>query len=163
MPDAIVLLKTDHKAVDKLFKQFEKLGDDATVTKRKLVDQILDELAVHAAIEEQYFYPAIRQSVTDVKDEVLEGYEEHHLLEVAMGELRGLDATAESFDAKVKVLSEMVRHHVEEEEQEMFPKVREALGRKELSAIGDILEQAKAVDPYPAGDIPATPRTSDRS
>ena len=176
MPDAIVLLKTDHKTVDKLFKQFEKLGDGATKTKRQLVDKILDELALHAAIEEQHFYPVIRQKVEDVKDEVLEGFEEHHLLEVSMAELRTLDVEAENFDAKVKVLSELVRHHVEEEEQEMFPKVREAMGRKELVALGDTLEQARAagvpqpeaapemaVDPYPAGDIRPTTKTSSRS
>ena len=132
MPDAIVLLKNDHKTVEKLFKQFEKLGDGAKKTKRKLVDQILDELALHATIEEKHFYPEIRRKVDDVDDIVLEGYEEHHVFELTMAELRELDVEAENFDAKVTVLIEMVRHHVEEEEQEMFPKVREAMGRTEL-------------------------------
>jgi hemerythrin superfamily protein len=151
MPDAIVLLKNDHKAVEKLFKQFEKLGPGGSrATKRKLVDQILDELAVHARIEEQHFYPRIRQQVEDVEDIVLEGYEEHHVLEMTMAELRALDPAAENFDAKVKVLIEMVRHHVEEEEQDMFPKVRAAMGRKELTEIGATLESEKLADPYPA-------------
>jgi hemerythrin superfamily protein len=143
MPDAIVLLKNDHKAVEKLFKQYEKLGDGAKKTKRKLVDQILAELALHATIEEEHFYPEIRRKVDDADDIVLEGYEEHHVLEMIMAELRTLDVEAENFDAKVTVLIEQVRHHVEEEEQEMFPKVREALGRTELRDIGDALEQAK--------------------
>ena len=144
MPDAIVLLKNDHKTVERLFKQYEKTGDGAKKTKRKLVDQILDELALHATIEEKHFYPEIRRKVEDIDDIVLEGYEEHHVLEMTMAELRVLDVEAENFDAKVTVLIEMVRHHVEEEEQEMFPKVREAMGRTELKDLGDVLEQAKA-------------------
>jgi len=159
MADAIVFLKEDHKVVERLFKKLEALGDGATKSKRNLVDEILDELAVHAAIEERVFYTAIREVA---KDEVLEGYEEHHVFEQTMAELRDLDVEAENFDAKVGVLMEMVRHHVEEEEQDMFPKVREAMGRNELKAIGERLEQAKALDPYPSGDTPATPRTSDR-
>jgi hemerythrin superfamily protein len=143
MPDAIVLLKNDHKTVERLFKQYEKLGDGAKKTKRKLVDQILDELALHATIEEKHFYPEIRRKVDDVDDIVLEGYEEHHVLEMTMAELRVLDAEAENFDAKVTVLIEMVRHHVDEEEQDMFPKVREAMGRTELKELGETLEQAK--------------------
>jgi hemerythrin superfamily protein len=144
MPDAIVLLKNDHKTVERLFKQYEKLGDGAKRTKRKVVDQILDELALHATIEEKHFYPEIRRRVEDIDDVVLEGYEEHHVLEMTMAELRVLDPEAENFDAKVTVLIEMVRHHVEEEEQEMFPKVREAMGRTELRDLGETLEQAKA-------------------
>ena len=163
MADAIVLLKEDHQTVERLFKDYEKLGDGATKTKRKLVDTMLEELWVHATIEEQVFYPAIR-ACADVDDEVLEGYEEHHVFEGTMAELRDLDVEAESFDAKVKVLTELVRHHVEEEEQEMFPKVRDAMGRKQLQQLGEELERARAerraTDPYPRGDIPATERTS---
>ncbi len=157
MPDAIVLLKTDHKTVEKLFKQFEKLGDGAKKTKRKLVDQILDELAVHATIEEEHFYPEIRRQVEDIDDTVLEGYEEHHIFELTMLELRELDVEAENFDAKVTVLIEMVRHHVEEEEQEMFPKVRESMGRAELRELGDALEQAKATTTLAAAKQATTP------
>lgn len=159
MPDAIVFLKDDHKTVEQLFKKYEGLGDGATKSKRKLVDQILDELAVHAAIEEKVFYPAIRDAA---EDEVLEGYEEHHVFEQTMAELRDLDAEAENFDAKVGVLFEMVRHHVEEEEQDMFPKVREAMGRSELTALGEQMVQAKAGEPYPSGDIQGAKRTSSR-
>jgi hemerythrin superfamily protein len=158
VPDAIVLLKNDHKDLEKLFKQFEKLGDGAKATKRKLVDQIIEELSIHAAIEEQHFYPTIREKAPDVADVVLEGLEEHHIVKWTLSELEDMDPEAERFDAKVTVLIESVRHHVEEEESDMFPKVREALGRKELQALGELMEKSKAVSPKrPHPKAPDTP------
>ncbi|MCU1623199.1 MAG: hypothetical protein JWL79_2044 [Frankiales bacterium] len=152
MTDAIVLLKNDHKEVERLFKQFEKLGDGAHISKRKLVDQIIEALSVHAAIEEMHFYPAVRAAVPDADAEVLEGLEEHHVVKWTLSELQDLDPQHERFDAKVTVLMESVRHHVEEEEADMFPKVREAMGRKPLQELGEAMELAKAIaplDPYP--------------
>ena len=152
MTDAIVLLKNDHKEVERLFKQFEKLGDSALATKRKVVDQIIEALSVHAAIEEMHFYPTVRKEVPDITDDVLEGLEEHHIVKWTLSELKDLDPEDERFDAKVTVLIESVRHHVEEEEGDMFPQVREAMGRKPLQELGEVLEKAKAtapVDPYP--------------
>jgi hemerythrin superfamily protein len=158
LPDAIVLLKTEHKDVEKLFKQFEKLGDGAVKTKRDVVDQIIAALSNHAAIEEQHFYPTIREKAPDVADDVLEGLEEHHIVKWTLSELEDLPPDAERFDAKVRVLMESVRHHVEEEEGEMFPKVREALGRKELRELGDLMEKSKAVSPKrPHPKAPDTP------
>ena len=158
MPDAIVLLKNDHKTVEKLFKQYEKLGDSAYKTKRKIVDEIIKELSTHAAIEEQHFYPAVRKAAEDIEDVVLEGLEEHHIVKWTLSELEDLPADHERFDAKVSVLIESVRHHVEEEEEEMFPKVREAIGRKELKTIGDTMEKAKAISPKrPHPKAPDTP------
>jgi hemerythrin superfamily protein len=158
LPDAIVLLKNDHKTVEKLFKQFEKLGDNAHKTKRQVVDQIITELSTHAAIEEQYFYPAIRAAVPDAEVTVLEGLEEHHIVKWTLSELEGMAPTEERFDAKVTVLIESVRHHVEEEEGEMFPKVREALGRKELRDIGELMEKSKGIAPKrPHPKAPDTP------
>jgi hemerythrin superfamily protein len=158
--DAITLLREDHRTVEKLFKEFEKLvkagGGDAR--KRSVVDQIITELSIHAAIEEQVFYPAIRRGVPDVDDTVLEGLEEHHIVKWTLSELEGLAPSEERFDAKVKVLMESVRHHVEEEQDEMFPKVREALGRKQLAEIGDALEAAKKAAPtHPHPKAPDTP------
>ncbi len=145
--DAITLLKTDHKAVEKLFKQFEKAGERALKAKEDTVAGIIKELSVHAAIEEQVFYPSVRAEVPDVADEVLEGLEEHHIVKWVLSELDGMKPTDERFDPKVTVLIEMVRHHVEEEEGEMFPQVRAALGRKRLGEIGDLMEQAKKTAP----------------
>jgi hemerythrin superfamily protein len=145
--DAITLLKQDHKTVNGLFRKFEKLGDKAYVSKREVVDQIIEELSVHAVIEEQVFYPAVKELSEDLKDHVLESLEEHHVVKWLLDELVGMDPQAERFDAKVTVLIESVRHHVEEEETEFFPEVRETLGRKVLGEIGELLEKAKETAP----------------
>ena len=78
--DAIVLLKNDHKTVEKLFKEFEKAGEDAYREKRRIADSIIEELTVHAYIEEEIFYPAAREAVPETKDHVLESVEEHHVV-----------------------------------------------------------------------------------
>ncbi|MDP8936972.1 MAG: hemerythrin domain-containing protein [Actinomycetota bacterium] len=156
--DAITLLKNDHKTVEKLFKQFEKAGEDAVKTKREVVDSIISELSVHAAVEEQVFYPAVREALPDLEDTVLEGLEEHHVAKWTLWELADLSPEHERFDAKVTVLIESVRHHVEEEETEMFPEVRKALGRKALGQIGDAMEEAKKTAPTtPQPRTPDTP------
>lgn len=145
--DAITLLRNDHKTVKALFTKFEKAGDNAKKTKRDLVDKMIEELAVHAAIEEQVFYPAVREAVPDAEDTVLEGLEEHHIVKWTLSELEGMGPDDERFDAKVMVLIESVRHHIEEEEDEMFPEVREALGRKRLAELGEQMEKAKTIAP----------------
>lgn len=156
--DAITLLKNDHKTVKALFTKFEKAGENATVTKRKLVDQMIEELAVHATIEEQLFYPAVREAVPEAEDVVLEGMEEHHIVKWTLSELEDMPADHERFEAKVTVLIESVRHHIEEEESDMFPKVREAVGRKALGELGDAMEQAKTAAPTrPRPTAPDTP------
>jgi len=141
--DAIVLLKNDHKTVEQLFKQFENAGDNATKTKQKLVQSIIEELTTHAYIEEEIFYPAARESVPETEHHVLESVEEHHVVVWMLSELVSLDPEDERFDAKVSVLIENVRHHVEEEEDEWFPQVRKALGRNRLTELGEQMEKAK--------------------
>ena len=141
--DAIVLLKEDHKTVEKLFKQFEKAKEAAPAEKKALVDQILTELTTHAYIEETIFYPVAREAVPETEDHVLESVEEHHVVAWLLSELQNLDPSDETYDAKVTVLMENVRHHVEEEEQEWFPQVRKALGRKRLQELAEELEAAK--------------------
>jgi hemerythrin superfamily protein len=145
--DAITLLKDDHKTVERLFKQFEKAGDGAFVQKRQIVDRIIEELSVHASIEEQYFYPVTRATVPETEDIMLESLEEHHIVKWVLSELTDLDPSNERFDAKVTVLIENVRHHVEEEETEYFPKVRKELGRAALNEIGDSMAEAKKTAP----------------
>jgi hemerythrin superfamily protein len=145
--DAIVLLKDDHKTVEKLFKKFEKAADRAYKTKRKLVDQMITELTTHTYIEEQVFYPAARESVPETTDHILESIEEHHVVVWMLSELSGMDPTDERFDAKVTVLIENVRHHVEEEEEEWFPQVRKSMGRKALKELGERLATAKTEAP----------------
>jgi hemerythrin-like domain-containing protein len=152
--DAITLLKDQHRDVEKLFKQYESAGDRAFTRKRDLVDRMIESLSKHAAIEEQLFYPVTKDTVPAVADEVLESIEEHHVVKWILSELEKLDVHDERFDAKVTVLIESVRHHVDEEESDYFPKVREALGRKALGELGDAMEQAESnapTHPHPRG------------
>ncbi len=156
--DAITLLRNDHKTVEQLFKRFEKAGDRAYVEKREIVDRIIEELSVHAAIEEQVFYPVARATVSDTEDIALESLEEHHIVKWLLSELDGMDPKHERFDAKVTVLMENVRHHVEEEQDEFFPKVRNELGRTALADLGQAMADAKKsapTHPHPrASDVP---------
>jgi hemerythrin superfamily protein len=156
--DAITLLKDDHKTVEQLFKRFEKAGDRAHVEKRAIVDRIIEELSIHAAVEEQLFYPVVRATVPETEDVALESLEEHHIVKWVLSELEDMSPEDERFDAKVTVLMENVRHHVEEEETEFFPMVRDELGRNALSDLGDAMEAAKAIAPTrPHPTAPDTP------
>jgi hemerythrin-like domain-containing protein len=145
--DALTLLRNDHKTVEQLFKRFEKAGDRAYVEKRQIVDRIIEELSVHAAIEEQVFYPVARATVADTEDIALESLEEHHIVKWLLSELVDLDPASERFDAKVTVLIENVRHHVDEEQTDFFPKVRDGLSRSALADLGEALAAAKKSAP----------------
>ncbi|MEU3186259.1 hemerythrin domain-containing protein [Streptomyces sp. NPDC006923] len=153
--DAIVLLKDDHKTVEKLFKEFEKAGENAHKTKKRIADKVIEELTVHTWIEEEVFYPAARKAVPETADHVLESVEEHHVVLWMLSELAGLDPADERFDAKMTVLMENVRHHVEEEEQEWFPEVRAALGRNRLVELGEELAAAKPTAPRDPLKVPS--------
>lgn len=146
--DGIVLLKEDHKKVKGLFRDFEKAKKSGSGgDKRKLVDQICTELVTHSFVEETVFYPAVRGEVDGVASEVLESVEEHHVVAWLLSEIEGLDPADETFDAKVTVLIENVTHHVDEEESDLFPEVRKALGRKRLAELGEQMAEAKAKAP----------------
>jgi len=156
--DAVTLLRNDHKTVEALFKKFEKAGPNAHKTKQDLVEKIIEELSIHAAIEEQVLYPAAREAVPDATDEVLESLEEHHIVKWVLSELDGMDPTEERYTAKVTVLIENVRHHVEEEEGELFPQLRKSMKRKELEELAQALEKAKKAAPtHPHPRAPDTP------
>ena len=153
--DAIALLTRDHQEVDRLFKQFEKLTDRAQKSKQKLVMKMIRELAIHAAIEEMLFYPAVRTAALKAStragekaaDDVLEALEEHHIVKWTLSELEKMSPEDERYDAKVTVLMEMVRHHVEEEQDELFPRARKLLGAKLLEELGTRMEKAKKIAP----------------
>ena len=152
------MLKDDHKSVEALFKRFEKAGERAFVQKREIVDRIIEQLSVHAAVEEQVFYPVSRATVPAVEETALESLEEHHIVKWVLSELDGMDPEDERFDAKVTVLMENVRHHVEEEEGDYFPKVRDELGRNALADMGEVMAQARKVAPtHPMPAAPDTP------
>ncbi|MFI8106129.1 hemerythrin domain-containing protein [Streptomyces sp. NPDC086023] len=153
--DGIVMLREDHKTVEKLFKRFEKTGDEDVDERREIVDEVIGELTVHAWIEERIFYPAAREAAPDTTDHVLESVEEHHAVVWMLSELKDMDAADERFKAKMTVLMENVRHHVEEEEDDWFPEVRKAMGRNRLVELGERMEEARADAPRDPLEIPS--------
>jgi hemerythrin-like domain-containing protein len=145
--NAITLLKTDHGNVEALFKQFEALGHGGDpAEKRRVVDHLIEQLSVHASIEEQLLYPALRAAVDD-DFPILEALEEHHVAKAALAEIEKLAPTHERFDAKVTVMIESVRHHVEEEERDLFEMMRVHLTATELDDLGAAMEEAKKTAP----------------
>ena len=157
--NAISLLKQDHGNVENLFHRFETLGPDDGREMADVRDKIVEQLSAHAAIEEQVFYPAVAEKLGgQVGEAVLESLEEHHIVKWTLSELEKLQPTSERFHAKMTVLVESVRHHVKEEEDELFPKVREAFTVEELNELGEQLEKAKANAPTrPHPRSPDTP------
>ena len=142
--DAVALIKADHREVEKLFHEFEDAGDRAYKTKQQLVSQIIKELEVHATIEEEIYYPAVdAKAKKDGKELVAEAVEEHHVVKVLLGELATMSAEDDAFDAKVTVLIENVRHHVEEEEEELLPQSEKILGDEELARLGEAMAARK--------------------
>jgi hemerythrin superfamily protein len=135
--DAIVMLRDDHKEIRRLFKEFQQARKEDEARKGKLVDQMLEALTVHTYLENECMYPEVRKLLPDLEDDVLESYEEHHVADVLCLELATMKPSDERFDAKVTVLIESVTHHIEEEEQEWFPKVRDGLGRNQLQELGE--------------------------
>ena len=141
--DAIALLKADHDKVKKLLTQLESTTERGVKTRRELFATIKTELTVHEVIEEEIFYPALKEH-PKAEDIVLEGYEEHHVVDVLMGELTDLPVDDESWGAKAKVMQENIEHHIEEEEGDMFVKARQVFDRSELLELGAMMEERKA-------------------
>jgi hemerythrin superfamily protein len=159
--DAIVQLKEDHQEVRKVFRDFQQAGDNATQRKGELVDKMIELLTVHTYIENEVMYPRVRELLPDLEDDVLESYEEHHVADVLVVELAAMKPTDERFDAKTTVLIENVTHHMDEEEQDWFPKVREGLGRKALQEIGEELLAARKKAPTRPSQPSALKKTID--
>lgn len=159
--DAIVLLKADHKEIRKLFREFQAAGENATRKKADLVGRIIELLTIHTYIENEVMYPEVRRLLPDVEDDILESYEEHHVADLLVMELYGMKADAERFEAKTTVLIENVTHHIEEEEDEWFPKVRAGLGRKQLAELGERMLAAKQKAPRSPAQPSALKKTVD--
>jgi hemerythrin superfamily protein len=138
--NAIKFLKQQHREVEALFKQLEKAK--SARPRRKAFDQIADKLAIHATIEERHFYPSVKRRNTE--DILLEAVEEHLGVKRVIADLLDLEGDDPTFDAKAKVLKDLVEHHVEEEEGTLFPKVSKLLDADELEAIGE--EMAATMD-----------------
>ena len=138
--DAIELLTADHEKVKGLFEQFEKVSDRSKVNKKKFADQICLELTVHAQIEEEIFYPAVRAATKD-NDMLDEAIVEHASAKDLIAQIREMDPGDDLYDAKVKVLAEQIEHHVSEEEEEMFEQARES--KLDLAALGEEMAMRK--------------------
>ncbi|HEY6050380.1 MAG TPA: hemerythrin domain-containing protein [Thermoanaerobaculia bacterium] len=142
--DPIELLKNDHDEVKELFEQYEKAGDNAQATKKGLFEQIREALTIHMDIEETIFYPAVK-AIRDeeIKDEIREADEEHHVVKILLGELAKMSPSEEQYDAKMTVLKENIEHHVEEEEGELLPDAKKRLSGEMLEQLGDEMEERK--------------------
>ena len=139
--DAIKLLTADHAKVKKMFKEFEKLSKkDDEEGKQELATQICQELMVHAQLEEEIFYPAAREAIED-EDLMNEAVVEHNSAKELIAQIQSMGASDPMFDATVKVLGEYVNHHIEEEQNEIFPKVEKA--KVDLEEIGAEIAQRK--------------------
>jgi hemerythrin superfamily protein len=133
--DAIALLKTDHDKVKGLLNELESTTERGVKTRAELFATIKGELTLHETVEEEIFYPELKAH-PKAKDIVLEGYEEHHVVDLLMSELEALDVSDETWGAKAIVMKENVEHHIEEEEGEMFPQARQVFDRQELVHLG---------------------------
>lgn len=138
--DAIALLKADHKAVDALFADFA--GTRSTAKKKALVQKICTELSVHAQIEEEIFYPAVKAALKD-KKLIPEAVVEQATMKELIGQVEGVEPDGEMYDAKVMVLCEYVKHHVKEEHGQMFPKAKAT--KLDMMALGAHLAARKEV------------------
>jgi hemerythrin superfamily protein len=145
--DAIAVLKEDHRDVEKLFKRFERAGDGAVQEKRHLVASVAAALVQHTTIEQEVVYPWARDYIVDADAMILEAIEEHRVVTWLLADIATTQPDDERFDAKVTVLIEAVRHHVEEEEEELFPDLRTVATRDELLELGDALLAAKRTAP----------------
>src|SRR5207253_6126819 len=134
------LLKKQHKEVKALFKKIE--NTEGARERRRLMNEISIALEGHTAIEEEMFYPAVRGLETQKAEEmVLEAFEEHHVVKLVLAELPQVDPADERFEAKMTVLSELVEHHADEEEEEMFPMCEKKLGRARLEELGQQMQR----------------------
>jgi hemerythrin superfamily protein len=130
-------LKQQHKDVMALFKEVEQAEDPES--RRQLCEQIAESLKLHSKLEEEIFYPAVREMGDKGEEMVLEALEEHHVVDLVIAELPEVDPEDERFEAKMTVLQELVEHHAKEEEKEMF-KTAQKLGKQELEALGERME-----------------------
>ncbi len=140
--DAITLLKEDHRLFRKLLEEGDETTERAKKTRMELLDRLVTELKVHEKIEEEIFYPALRE-YDKTKEIVLEGYEEHHVADLIAAELKKTDVSDERWAAKWSVLKENLEHHIEEEEEDMFKKARTLLDKSELVALGERMQAVK--------------------
>jgi hemerythrin superfamily protein len=140
--DAMSLLKEDHRKVKKMLAELESTTERGVKTREELFARVKRELVVHEAIEEEIFYPALKEH-PKTKDIALEAYEEHHVVDTVMAEIAGVAYDDETWGAKFKVMKENLEHHIEEEEGEMFKQARQVFDQDELAQLGESMKARK--------------------
>ena len=146
MPNALEMIREDHHKVQQLFQEFETTDDRSA--KKRIVDNAIRELKVHAALEEELFYPAVREQI-DEEETIDEALEEHHVVKLLIAELEDMSPGDKRYDAKFTVLAESVKHHIEEEESEVIPEVEASL---DADSLGEQMEKRKQQLLRRAGD-----------
>ena len=141
--EAIKLLKQDHDEVKKIMEKLDTTTERGVKTREELFTKLKNEMEVHEIIEEEIFYPALKEH-PKAKEIVLEGYEEHHVVDTIMGEISAVPYDDETWGAKFSVMKENIEHHIEEEEGDMFKTARQVLSKQELEELGERMEQRKA-------------------
>ena len=155
--NAITLLETDHRKVKKLLNELESTTERGVNTRSELFATIKGELTLHEIVEEEIFYPELKAH-PKAEDIVLEAFEEHHVVDLLMGELEALDVRDETWGAKATVMKENIEHHIDEEEGEMFPQARRVFDSAELDDLGSRMEARKQSAGRELGIPVATPR-----
>jgi hypothetical protein len=140
--DAMSLLKEDHRKVKKLLAELESTTERGVKTREELFTKVKQDLVVHEAIEEEIFYPALKEH-PKTKEIALEGYEEHHVVDTVMAEIEGVAYDDEKWGAKFSVMKENLEHHIEEEEGEMFKQARQVFDQDELTQLGESMKARK--------------------
>jgi hemerythrin-like domain-containing protein len=140
--DAISLLEEDHRKMKKLLSQLESTTERGVKTREELFATVEDELTVHETIEEEIFYPALKEH-PKTKEIALEAYEEHHVVDMVMAEIEDVPYDDETWGAKFKVMKENIEHHIEEEENEMFKQARQVFEEDELESLGEQMRLRK--------------------
>jgi len=145
MPNAIALLKSDHAAVKRLLRELNETTERATKQRERLLADIEREIKIHSQIEEELFYPTFKKAAedTDAEDLFYEATEEHHLVDMLLPALKSTSTKAPEFAAKAKVLKDLIEHHAQEEETQMFTKARRLLNDEQLRVLGEEMQARK--------------------
>lgn len=149
--DGITLILNDHRNVDAFFSMYERASD--AEEKLRLVAKMIEELTIHASIEERVLYPLIDERLDDGAELKEHAIEEHNEAREVLAELEGMPVTDESFDEKVNELISEVRHHVDEEERDLLPRLGDALSTGELTSLAEQLQNAKADAPVSPSQV----------
>src|SRR5215212_10116729 len=145
MPNAITMLKSDHTTVKRLLRELDETGDNAVKQRERLVSEIEREIKLHSQLEEEVFYPAFLAATekTDSEDLFYEAAEEHHVVDMVLPALKAANPKSHEFGAKAKVLKDLVEHHIQEEETQMFKVARELFDDAQLRELGDLMQARK--------------------